>query len=500
MRKVVWIPLLVAILLTSLSVASLADQGPFSTLGSGISLFIAKDAETGHEIWRSNGTSAGTYRLTDDACTEYCESYNSTFSPWIRAGNRAFAFVQDNESSTLWVTDGSRAGTVPVYEGTKIWNLDLPIWVKSLDLLFFIVHDNSTPLDYELWCSDGTPEGTHKVKTFVGADTRSAIRSLTAFQGRAFFNGYDSVHGPALWASDGTEAGTVLVRDFFRDEEGNDPSSLRVVGSRLLFIAPSPSSGTVLWASDGTPAGTRQLRALQTGQNNYNFVYDARVVEGKLFLATGQQLWVSNGTPAGTLRAGTFLNQPDLSSLSLFKGRYYFVARTETFGEEIWSTTGTPAGTTRMPADLCPHSCDGASRGNLRVMGNRLLFTGNDGSRGAELWQSNGTAQGTRMVRDISPGFDGSSPSRTYVVGGRVLFAASMTLQGRQLWRTDGTKEGTIPLTNLDAMSGVVDELIEEIPGALLFRVQRGNGDDELWVSNGTRAGTRRLKTFLPVE
>ena len=83
----------------------------------GISLFAASDDEAGLEVWRSDGTSAGTYRLTDDACAEYCEHFNYFFAPWVEAGNRAFVYAQDNEVTTLWVTDGSRAGTFPVYEG-----------------------------------------------------------------------------------------------------------------------------------------------------------------------------------------------------------------------------------------------------------------------------------------------------------------------------------------------------------------------------------------------
>ena len=89
----------------------------FRTLSSGISLFAASDDEAGLEVWRSDGTSAGTYRLTDDACAEYCEHFNYFFAPWVEAGNRAFVYAQDNEVTTFWVTDGSRAGTFPVYEG-----------------------------------------------------------------------------------------------------------------------------------------------------------------------------------------------------------------------------------------------------------------------------------------------------------------------------------------------------------------------------------------------
>ncbi len=118
MRNPMCLTLLAASLFTSLpGVSAAAEQHSFGTLSSGISLFAASDDEAGLEVWRSDGTSAGTYRLTDDACAEYCEHFNYFFAPWVEAGNRAFVYAQDNEVTTLWVTDGSRAGTFPVYEG-----------------------------------------------------------------------------------------------------------------------------------------------------------------------------------------------------------------------------------------------------------------------------------------------------------------------------------------------------------------------------------------------
>ncbi|HEX2611859.1 MAG TPA: hypothetical protein VHK68_12680 [Gemmatimonadales bacterium] len=499
MRKSLHLTLLAAILCIFFSGASAAEQSTFTTLDSGISLFAASDDEAGLEMWRSDGTSAGTFRLTDDACNDYCEQYNSFFAPWIKAGNRAFVLAQEGDMSTLWVTDGSREGTFPVFEGMRIWNLTPPVWVKNLGRLFFVVNRDFGH-DYELWCSDGTPEGTRKVKTFVSADSRGGIRELTAFQGRAFFNGQDALNGPSLWSSDGTETGTVLVRSFFRDQEQNDPSWLRVVGAQLLFIAPTPNAGTVLWKSDGTHAGTLPIRILQAGQNSYATLTDSRVAGGLLFFSTVQQLWVSNGTADGTRPLTPLLGTPPaLSQESLFKGRYYFEASTESDGWEIWSTDGTRAGT-RMLADLCPGDCSGVFPGSLRAVRNRLLFTvHNPAGGGAKLWQSDGTVQGTRMIqtnRDYQRTGDGP----VQVAAGHVLFTASYPPAAPpQLWRTDGTKMGTFPISDFIGY-GASNELIGEIPGALLLRIVNETGLDQLWVSNGTRPGTLLLKTIRAGE
>src|SRR5688572_4798991 len=102
-----------AVLVLSLSHASPAvAQTSFGTLDSGIALFTASDAAAGLEVWRSDGTVRGTFRLTTHLCNDSCETANLLFAPWALAGRRAFFLVMDERgTSELWVTDGTRRGT-----------------------------------------------------------------------------------------------------------------------------------------------------------------------------------------------------------------------------------------------------------------------------------------------------------------------------------------------------------------------------------------------------
>lgn len=491
MRKLVRFTLFAASLFLSLAGASRAQEQvdlPVGVLSSGVSLFAAEDDEAGLEAWRSDGTTRGTFRLTDDACQQFCEASDYLFAPWAMAGNRAFIYAQEGEVSTLWVTDGSRKGTVPVYEGTRIWNLHTPVWVKSQRLLYFVVDTGSFRV-YELWRSDGTPEGTRRIKEFQSSDTSGGVRNLTAFGGRVFFNGQDAVNGPALWSSDGTEAGTVLVRTFFRDEENSGPSWLRVVGSRLLFIAPTPDSGTVLWASDGSPAGTQPLQSLAPGQGTYASIHDVQVAGGALFVSTGQGLWVSDGTRPGTRSLGSFPRPPHLTLDSLYKGRYYFIVRNEESGVALWSTDGTREGT-RILFAACTYSCAAPAPESLRVVWGQLLV-----SAGGKIYQTDGTLKGTIRI----PGrYQVSESGRVHLAGGRLFFTAyTQHAQNSppQLWRIDGTKKGAVRLTNFVDVA-VLEELLWETPRALLFRLVDETGRDELWTSDGTRPGTRLVKVI----
>jgi ELWxxDGT repeat protein len=84
------------------------------------------------------------------------------------------------------------------------------------------------------------------------------------------------------------------------------------------------------------------------------------------------------------------------------------------------------------------------------VVGNKLFFTANDGSKGQELWVSHGSATGTRLVRDIRLGPVGSSPRELTAVGQQVVFWANDGSTGEELWISDGTETGTRQLANLN--------------------------------------------------
>ena len=90
----------------------------------------------------------------------------------------------------------------------------------------------------------------------------------------------------------------------------------------------------------------------------------------------------------------------------------------------------------------------------LMVIGADLMFIGEDAINGQELWmlRADGTEE---LLMDINPGTDGSDPTK-FCEGqdGRVYFAANDGTNGTELWVTDGTTAGTMMVMNLNPVAG----------------------------------------------
>jgi ELWxxDGT repeat protein len=151
----------------------------------------------------------------------------------------------------LWKSDGSAAGTTlvkdlnvnPVEEISSYPHRLTPVG----GTLFFVADDGVH--GFELWKSDGTAAGTTLVKDIIPADRRATPPGpLTAVGNTLFFRADDGVHGAELWTSDGTPGGTALVQDLNPGAASADPSDFTRIGTTVFFSAQTPTTGMELWA------------------------------------------------------------------------------------------------------------------------------------------------------------------------------------------------------------------------------------------------------------
>ncbi len=234
----------------------------------------------------------------------------------------------------------------------------------------------------------------------------------------------------------------------------------------------------------------------------------------------GEELWRTDGTFEGTqmiedLNPGTTpwgqANSSNPRHQVVYQEQVFFAA-SGMGGIELWVSNATGAGT-MLFKDLYPGT-DGNNNiqeGDpryLTVYEDRLFFAA-DGPEGRELWVSDGTVEGTKVFMDIWPGdspqglIRNSDPSHLTVVGGRLFFAASSD-GGRELWLSDGTVAGTLEVADINsseneqgiALGSNPTDLVD-FAGTLMFAANGGEGI-ELWRSDGSDEGTVLVLDIFP--
>ena len=388
------------------------------------------------ELWKSDGTEAGTARL-------------ATSGPDEEAGalpEGAFAEAGADEGGGLlfyfghspvwnrtepWRTDGTAAGTF------RLTDASVPGCCAGQEMralggtVFFDLWDAEH--GRELWASDGTREGTRLVRDILpslpdsaGSDTSTGSdpRELTVFQGRLWFAAEGPFTGRELWTSDGTEEGTALVKDIDPEgHAGSAPTFLTVHAGRLWFFADDGENGRELWSSDGTEAGTRLAVEFEPGPGFLEVQLMASLGDRLVLSARDQGLWVTDGTPAGTRKIHDRGHDPfgQRGVWTVFQGRLYYVV-----DGSLCSTGGTEAGPL-LDRDGEPIYLPRS----FAVLGGRLVFSADDGLGRLVLWETDGTPAGTfpaepRIVVD--------HPWELIRAGDRVFFPGDDRFHGTELW------------------------------------------------------------------
>jgi ELWxxDGT repeat protein len=427
----------------------------------------------GVELWKSNGTAAGT------AVVAGVEA----LSPFTVIGGTAFFAGEDATTPDfeLFKTDGTTAGTVWIDPGG---NMSHPGDLTDVSgTLFFSAYDPAH--GFELWKSDGTAAGTALVKDINPGSGGSSPVRLTNVNGTLFFTASDgTAGGSGLWKSDGTAAGTVRVK-------GVGATNLTNVNGTLFFTGYDKNNGGELWTSDGTAKGTKMVKDIYPGSTTftipppyYGHGGPTRIkipnssnptnlvnVNGTLYFVAndvgGLELWKSDGTSKGTvLVSGINLGSGNRYTVDLtnVNGTLFFSGSGGS-GRELWTSDGTAAGT-MMVKDINPGSA-GSYPSNLTDANGTLYFVADDGTHGPELWKSDGTAAGTTLVKDINPGNSGSYPAVLTLSGGHLFFTADDGVHGTELWDpqvepSSGTATPQTPQGILDPGDG---RLLNAPPG-----------------------------------
>lgn len=217
---------------------------------SNVGYYSYSTPETGYEVWRTDGTPAGT-QLLKDIEPGAGDSFPNTFFEF--QGNTYF-IAAVNGSNLLWRTDGTEVGTYPI--STIFSN-------QVLALGDHIYYTNSQPeTGVELWRSDGTIQGSSLLLDFSAGE----ISTNPAFM----FEANDKL----VLAGIVNDVQRLLVYDPTSAVPAFDVLSSQftpvtretAIGSSFLIGGIDSNNGFGYWMVDGIPSNTAPVVLAGTSQ------------------------------------------------------------------------------------------------------------------------------------------------------------------------------------------------------------------------------------------
>jgi|GEM_PF-3463370 ELWxxDGT repeat protein len=245
-----------------------AYPGGFSGSPSGLTavddklFFLADNSFAAGDLYVSDLSTNTTQRVFDFAGRGTALSTNTSRSPMVRIGNNVVFAAENGNGPDLWISDGTEGGTRVLLDNPEVsFGAYTPQFFVSVgDYVYF--KDEIPGQGIELWRTDGTTEGTILTKDLNSGffDSFALPSYIHAHQGVLYFNAKGDVVGSIrstgfeLYTSDGTPEGTVLVADISEGTSDSDPNNFVSVGDQLFFFADDGTNGQELYVLTGPPA------------------------------------------------------------------------------------------------------------------------------------------------------------------------------------------------------------------------------------------------------
>ena len=330
-------------LIKNINPSALSNQSYSLSAGPGSAIFYdAPNAVGGVDLYQNSATARS---------SKFVERFQSLSNLTMIGSTLYFTADDGNHGNELWKSDGTAAGTTlvaDIHPGTA--DSHASNLTANGSTLYFTADDGNH--GNELWKSDGTAAGTKLIADIHPGTAGSLPQNLLAVGPTLYFTADDGVHGRELWRSNGNRSTTILVSDLNPGSGDGSPDNIVAIGSTLYFTADDGTHGTELWQSHGTGLTTTLVMDLNPGSSPG--IRTTLTVSGSsLYFSAndgthGNELWTSDGSKAGT-RLLVDINpgdgSSDASNLTVVGSSLYFTATDGSHGPILWASDGTINGT-----------------------------------------------------------------------------------------------------------------------------------------------------------
>ena len=273
--------------------------------------FMANDGTTGLELWKSDGTPAGTELVKDIEPGSRGPQWLQQFT--ALGDVLVFESYTDDTGREPWVSNGTAAGTLSLDLGTDALGSE-PTSLTRVgdDVYFFAGLDTATGFRYFLYRTDGGSP----VQVAADVQPGGGDASIAPFGTKALLRIYDtSAFRSTTWVTDGTGGGTFelssTIRPDFDDVRAGGTGfegdvTPAVLGSDIYFQGDTQSgNGLELYRTNGTAGGTELVQEIGPGTDDAR-ITDFFVYSGQTLLfgaddgTNGNELWSINGQPVAS--------------------------------------------------------------------------------------------------------------------------------------------------------------------------------------------------------